>query len=420
MSEQTTSEYYRLFGNLNSAEKMVLVIQSSGYYYQKMRTIEDNTLTVEMKEEEGQATLRFTTTIKLKESGKGEQMLDLHSPQAKEFIDELMLDAFMTYDDKGREDREDKGTGTGHVLAATYIQSKLSNSSKVFYTAIVRSETVKGHDNTYNFRRNIMADLINSVKKAKELKKSTATLFITSRGGQESHDFCMTVNTDIFGENGIIKDGKKLSSENCIIFDSSEAFLKNSEFEDARQQLCNSFLITADELKKCSFYNDQSVFGQVGSRCSDYAAEAYILLNDDNSDFRKNINIASDSGKDINIADLNKNKLQFYTAIAKNMNNRYKKYIETARNIPRQNNRRKNWNINATAGQKLQVEQDVSHLEASQQQRNPLAGVIVGEIQKGETPGERRQRTTSPSVPNNNKSDKSKNHSSNRGYCTIC
>lgn len=52
MSEQTTSEYYRFFGNSNSAEKMAWVIQSSGYYYQKMRTIEDNTLTVEMKEED--------------------------------------------------------------------------------------------------------------------------------------------------------------------------------------------------------------------------------------------------------------------------------------------------------------------------------------------------------------------------------
>lgn len=88
-------------------------------------------------------------------------MLDLHSPQANEFIDELMLDAFMTYDNKDPE-----GTGTGHVLAATYIQSKLSDSNGIFYTAIGKSETVNRHDNTYNFWRNIMADLINSVKKA--------------------------------------------------------------------------------------------------------------------------------------------------------------------------------------------------------------------------------------------------------------
>ena len=79
------------------------------------------------------------------------------------------------------------------------------------------------------------------------------------------------------------------------------------------------------------------------------------------------------------------------------MNNRYEEYIETARNIPMQNNIRENWNIRATAGQQEQVEQDVSHLEAIQRQRNPLAGLVVGEIQEGEIPGKRPQQKQLPS-----------------------
>ena len=143
---------------------MEIRVQYSGYYYQKLQKIEgdptnpstDNTLTVEMKED--QITPWFFATIKLKESSKGEQMLDLHSPQAKEFVDELMLDAFITYDDKDPE-----GKGTGHVLAATYIQSKLPDSNGIFYTAIGNSvNTRTEQDNTFNFRRNIMADLIKS------------------------------------------------------------------------------------------------------------------------------------------------------------------------------------------------------------------------------------------------------------------
>lgn len=353
MSEQRTSEYHRLFANLNSAENMVITAQSNRYYYQKLHRIEgdprnpsvDNTLTVEM--EENQIDFCFVTSIKLKEGSKDEQILDLHSRQAKELITELMLDSFMTFNSLNLE-----GEGTGHVLAAAYIQMGLPDLSGIFYTVIGNSvDIATSLDNTCNSRRNIMGDLINSVKKAKKLVKPTATLFVTSRDGAESHDFCMTVTTDIFNNEGIIEG--ELNSKNCIIFDSSNAFFDNNRFEAAREQLCSSFLINVDELKKCSFYDRQDVFGQIGPRCSDYAAEAYILLNDDRSEFRN-----------MNVANLNENKLKFYSKIAENMNNRYKIYIKIARDKVKRSEERGNWDISIANGQKEQIKQDITHLES--------------------------------------------------------
>lgn len=358
MSEQRTSEYHRLFANLNSAENMVITAQSNRYYYQKLHRIEgdpnnprvDNTLTIEMKHDE---TKGFVTSIKLKEGSKDEQILDLHSTQAKELINELMLDSFMTFNSQNPE-----GEGTGHVLAAVYIQIGLHDLSGIFYTVIGNSvDTATGLDNTYNSRRNIMEDLINSVKKAKELVKPTATLFVTSRDGAESHDFCMTVATDIFNDEGIIEE--KLNSKNCIIFDSSNAFFDNNRFEAAREQLCSSFQISVDKLKKCSFYDRQDIFGQIGPRCSDYAAEAYILLNDDKSEFRN-----------MNIANLNENKLKFYSKIAENMNNRYEIYIKIARYKAKCSGKKDDWYIQTANKQKEQIEQDIRHLK-SELERQP-------------------------------------------------
>ena len=130
--------------------------------------------------------------------------MDLHSPLTRELINELMCGNFMTVNGNNLEEKD-----TGYLLAITYIQSQSSSINKVFYTAIGESiDVANGSDNTRIFRRNIMADLINSIKEAKKLNKPTTTLFVTSRGGIKSHDFCVTVNTDIFDNDGIIKNVK--------------------------------------------------------------------------------------------------------------------------------------------------------------------------------------------------------------------
>ena len=311
--------------------------------------------------------------------------MDLHSPLTRELINKLMCGNFMTVNGNNLEEKD-----TGYLLAITYIQSQSSSINKVFYTAIGESiDVANGSDNTRIFRRNIMADLINSIKEAKKLNKPTATLFVTSRGGIKSHDFCMTVNTDIFDNDGIIKNGKKLNSTNCIIFDSSEAFLNFTEFENAREQLCETLQISVDEIKKCSFYNHKDIFDQVGSRCSDYAAEAYILLNDNNSEF-----------KNINIEEINKNKFKFYLKISENMNNRYDTYIKMSADKVKLSNKRDDWDIQRNRDYKKQIEQDIYHINAKISEhkqlirQNPLAGATIVNIQEGDVTGQRPRPIT--------------------------